>query len=249
MTTARDGHPNGYQSTAFDVGGFSGGYGPRSFAASNPASPTEYSPRDNPPLTPPDSDDEPMSELEERYEWVVGLMSSFTDERVVRAIVAVFSLSMAVCATLEILFGFGARTQPALGIQIASAVFAFLAAVWWSFIRWPRLRPTFVFVILSDLFILAATVTADMPPEYAVGKLAFFAVLGLFAGVFLDRWMLAAHVIVCSLSVTGVVAYNVAFQGVPLLGALVVWVPVMSLVLAIPALLYLFVRSTRLDQS
>lgn len=197
----------------------------------------------------PEPDDEPLGELEGRYEWIVGLMSSFTDERIVRWIIAFFTASMGVCATLEIMFGFGSTSTIGLGIQVGAAAFAFAAALWWLIISWPRLRTLFVFIMLADVGILAANLSANMPPAYAVGKTSFFVVLGLVAGIFLDRWMLVAHVALVSASVTGIIGYNMLFQDVPPLGALVVWAPVMSLVLAIPALLYTFVRAVRLDQS
>ncbi|GGF96811.1 hypothetical protein GCM10007304_08490 [Rhodococcoides trifolii] len=197
----------------------------------------------------PEPDDEPLGELEGRYEWIVGLMSSFTDERLVRWIIAFFTASMGVCATLEILFGFGATSTFALGVQVGSAAFAFAAALWWLITSWPRLHSAFAFVVLSDIGIAAANLSANMPPAYAVGKTAFFVVLGLFAGVFLDRWMLITHIALAGTAVTGIIGYNMLFQDVPPLGALVVWAPVMSLIIAVPALLYTFVRAVRLDQS
>ncbi|MGU3435678.1 hypothetical protein ACNHUS_22010 [Actinomycetes bacterium M1A6_2h] len=194
-------------------------------------------------------DDEPLGELEGRYEWIVGLMSSFTDERLVRWIIAFFTASMGVCATLEIMFGFGATSTIGLGVQVGAAAFAFAAALWWLMISWPRLRTLFVFIMLADTGILAANLSANMPPAYAVGKTTFFVVLGLVAGIFLDRWMLFAHVASTGTAVTAIIGYNMLFNDVPPLGALVVWAPVMSLILAIPALLYAFVRAVRLDQS
>jgi hypothetical protein len=156
---------------------------------------------------------------------------------------------MGVCATLEILYGFGGTTTFTVGVQIGCAAFAFAAALWWTVTSWPRLHTAFAFVVLSNLGILAANLSADMPPAYAVGKTTFFVVLGLFAGVFLDRWMLATHIAIAGIAVTSIIGYNMLFEDVPPLGALVVWAPVMSLVIAVPALLYTFVRAVRLDQS
>ena len=194
-------------------------------------------------------DDAPRGLLESRYEWIVGMMYSFTDERVVRVLIALFTAGMGVCATLEILFGFGARTQPALGIQIGCGVFAFTAALWWLVISWPRLWTLFVFVVLADIGIVAANLTADMPPEFAIGKTAFLAVLGLVAGIFLDRWMLATHMMLSAGGVTAIIGWKLFTTEVPVLGAMVVWVPVVALTIAIPVLLYTFVRAVRLDQN
>ncbi len=194
-------------------------------------------------------DDAPRSLLESRYEWIVGMMYSFTDERVVRVLIALFTAGMGVCATLEIFFGFAARTQPALGIQIGCGVFAFCAALWWLVTSWPRLWTLFVFVVLADIAIIAANVTVDMPAELAIGKTAFLAVLGLVAGIFLDRWMLLTHLVLTAGGVTAIVVWLVATSAVPVLGAVVVWLPIVSLTIAIPVLLYTFVRSVRLDQN
>lgn len=194
-------------------------------------------------------DDAPRGLLESRYEWIVGMMYSFTDERVVRVLIALFTAGMGVCATLEIFFGFAARTQPALGIQIGCGVFAFCAALWWLVISWPRLWTLFVFVVLADIGIIAANVTVDMPAELAIGKTAFLAVLGLVAGIFLDRWMLLTHLMLTAGGVTAIVAWLVATSSVPVLGAVVVWLPIVALTIAIPVLLYTFVRSVRLDQN
>ncbi|MGB6181226.1 MAG: hypothetical protein WBF79_08305, partial [Rhodococcus sp. (in: high G+C Gram-positive bacteria)] len=196
-----------------------------------------------------DNSDAPLGELESRYEWIVGLMSSFTDERVVRIIVAFFTASMGVCATLEILFGFRATSPLAFGFQIGTAVFAYAAALWWLVITWPKLRTAFAFIIIADIMIATANISANIPPEYAVGKTAFLVVLGLLAGVFLDRWMLATHILLVAGLITGIIAYNMIFEGVPPLGALVVGAPVISLAFAIPIMLYTFVRAIRLDQS
>lgn len=196
-----------------------------------------------------DRDDAPRSLLESRYEWIVGMMYSFADERVVRVLVALFTAGMGVCATLEILFGFGAQTPPALGIQIGCAAFAFSAALWWLVISWPRLWSMFVFVVLADIGIIAANLSANIPPEFAIGKTAFLAVLGLVAGVFLDRWMLITHMALSAGGVTGIIGWLLVTSDVPVLGALVVWVPVTALTLAIPTLLYTFVRAVRLDQN
>lgn len=253
MATARDGRSGTYPAqqaygaaftTAFTPGsGPRAEYTPHLTAPGRPSDENYYSPDDEMDA------DEDLGELERRYEWIVGLMSSFTDERLVRWIIAFFTAAMGVCATLEILYGFGATNPIALGVQIGSAIFAFTAALWWTVTSWPRLRTAFGFVILSDLGIAAANMSANMPPAYAVGKTAFFVVLGLFAGVFLDRWMLLTHIGLTGTLVTAIIGYNLLFQDVPPLGALVVWAPVMSLIVALPALLYTFVRAVRLDQS
>lgn len=193
-------------------------------------------------------DDEPMGELERRYEWVVGLFFSFTDERLIRVILAFFTASMGVCATLEIMYGFGATGTVGSAVQIGCAAFAFTAALWWLVRPWPSLRAAFTFVVLSDLGILAANVSANMPPAYAVGKTAFFVILSIFAGLFLDRWMLLTHVALSTAAVTGIVGFNMLFRDVPPLGALVVWAPVSALLIIVPALLYTIVRAIRLDQ-
>ncbi|MGN7132729.1 hypothetical protein ACTHQY_05580 [Rhodococcoides corynebacterioides] len=216
---------------------------PESFPSADSAADTGSDSRDA------RDDDAPRGLLESRYEWIVGMMYSFTDERVVRIVIAFFTAAMGVCATLEILFGFGARTQPALGIQIGCAAFAFTAALWWLVTSWPRLWTAFVFVVLADIGIIAANLSADMPPEFAIGKTAFLAVLGLFAGVFLDRWMLAVHLVLSAGGVTAIIAWLLFTGDVPVLGALVVWAPVSALCVAIPALLYTFVRAVRLDQN
>lgn len=247
MVSARDGRPGqAYSAPGAFTTAFSPGVGPRAeYPAPEPVRHDETG-YDEPRY---DDDDEPIGELEARYEWIVGLMSSFTDQRVVRWIIAFFTASMGVCATLEILYGFGGTTTFTVGVQIGCAAFAFAAALWWTVTSWPRLHTAFAFVVLSNLGILAANLSADMPPAYAVGKTTFFVVLGLFAGVFLDRWMLATHIAIAGVAVTSIIGYNMLFEDVPPLGALVVWAPVMSLVIAVPALLYTFVRAVRLDQS
>ena len=222
---------------------------PESFPSAESAADTGSDPRDARDPRDERDDDAPRGLLESRYEWIVGMMYSFTDERVVRVLIALFTAGMGVCATLEILFGFGARTQPALGIQIGCGVFAFTAALWWLVISWPRLWTLFVFVVLADIGIVAANLTADMPPEFAIGKTAFLAVLGLVAGIFLDRWMLATHMVLSAGGVTAIIGWKLFTTDVPVLGAMVVWVPVMALTIAIPTLLYTFVRSVRLDQN
>ena len=110
-------------------------------------------------------------------------------------------------------------------------------------------RVRIVFVVLADIGIVAANLTADMPPEFAIGKTAFLAVLGLVAGIFLDRWMLATHMVLSAGGVTAIIGWKLFTTDVPVLGAMVVWVPVVALTIAIPVLLYTFVRAVRLDQN
>ena len=185
-------------------------------------------------------------ELAGRYGWIVALMSSFADRRLVRGVVALSTLTIGAVAVLEIFGGYRATSPTTLGLQVGAATYAVLAGVWWLWTEWPRLGQLFAYLCLSDVAITVATLSADLPVQLMVGKSAFLAITGLLAGFFLDGWMLATHLLLATGGATGIAVLAV-LDGAPAVGVLVVWLPVVTLVLGVPALLYMVARSLRLD--
>lgn len=185
--------------------------------------------------------------LEERYEWVVDLMSSLAVTNIVKRVLSLATLCMAIIATLEISLGYAATTPIPLALQWASMIFAYVAAIWWWAAPWPTLGMAFTFVIGADICMFIAMIVADIPPAIMLGKTALFIEIGMFVGFFLDRWMLGAHILFCTAATTFIAVYVVVREQVDPLMAFVVWSPVVVSISAFVLLLHFCARSIRLE--
>ncbi|MGA9874041.1 MAG: giguanylate cyclase [Rhodococcus sp. (in: high G+C Gram-positive bacteria)] len=188
-----------------------------------------------------------MTSSEVHYEWGVDLMSSLAVGGIVKKVIALATLSMAVVVTLEMVFGHGATTPVPIFVQWTAMIAAYIMGVFWLVGPWPTLHQAFAFVTTANVAIFSATIVADFPPEITLGKTAFLIEIGMFAGFFFERWMLASHILFCILATTFIAVYVVLYENVPILMAFVVWSPVVVSIGGFVLLLHFAARSMRLE--
>ncbi|WP_072803319.1 giguanylate cyclase [Rhodococcoides yunnanense] len=188
-----------------------------------------------------------VASSEEHYEWGLDLMSSLAVTGIVQKVIALATLSMAVIVTLEMAFGYGARTPIPTAVQWTSMIAAYVMGAFWMFGRWPTLGQAFAFVVIADIAIVSATLVADFPPEITLGKTAFLIEIGMFVGFFFERWMLGFHIVFCIAATTFIAAYVVVIEDVAVLMAFVVWSPVVVSIGGFALLLHFAARSMRLE--
>lgn len=190
-----------------------------------------------------------MTEIEDtldyHYRWAVDLMASLAVTTIVKRAVSLATLCMAVIASLELAFGYAADAGIPLILQWMSMIFAYAAAVWWWFGRWPTLNRAFAFVMGADVCMVISIVVADIPPAIMLGKTALLIEIGMFVGFFFERWMIAAHVALCSLATTAIAVYLVLTDEVSALMAFVVWSPIVVGIVGFVLLLNFCARSIR----
>lgn len=185
--------------------------------------------------------------LEQRYEWVVDLMSSLAVTTVVTRVIAAATVGMAVVPALEMAAGYAATTQTGLLLQWGAMIFAFLAALWWWVSPWPRIGMAFAFVIGSDIAIFTAISVANTSPTIWLAKTAFFIEIGMFVGFFLGGWMLAAHLILCTAFTTFIAAWVVLVDDMDPLMAVFVWAPITISISGFVLLLQFCTHSIRME--
>ncbi|KQU44244.1 giguanylate cyclase [Rhodococcus sp. Leaf278] len=183
----------------------------------------------------------------EHYQWGIGVMASLAITTVVRRIVSAAALSMAVVVTLELAFGYGATTPLPSIVQWTSMIAAYIMGAFWWFGPWPTLRQAFAFVVIADIAIFAATITANFEPEVTLGKCTFLIPMGMLAGFFFDKWRLAAHIALCLLGTSIVAVYIVLERDVDTFVAVVLWAPIVVTLTGFVLMLQATSQSTRLE--
>ena len=183
----------------------------------------------------------------EHYQWGVGVMSSLAITTVVKRIVSAAALSMALVVTLELAFGYGATTPLPSIVQWTSMIAAYIMGAFWWFGPWPTLRQSFAFVVIADLAIFGATITANFAPEVTLGKCTFLIPMGMLAGFFFDKWRLAAHIALCLLGTSIVAVYIVLERDVDTFVAVVLWAPIVVTLTGFVLMLQATSQSTRLE--
>ncbi|MFI8565346.1 giguanylate cyclase [Rhodococcus sp. NPDC078407] len=183
----------------------------------------------------------------EHYQWGIGVMASLAITTVVRRIVSAAALSMAVVVTLELAFGYGATTPIPAIVQWTSMIAAYIMGAFWWFGPWPTLRQAFAFVVIADIAIFAATITANFEPEVTLGKCTFLIPMGMLAGFFFDKWRLAAHIALCLLGTCIVAVYIVLERDVDTFVAVVLWAPIVVTLTGFVLMLQATSQSTRLE--
>lgn len=164
--------------------------------------------------------------LEQRYEWVVDVMSSLAVTTIVKRVIALATLTMAVIATLQLGLGYAATSSLGLVLQWACMLFAFAATAWWWVTPWPLISAAFTFVIGADIAMFISISVANTPPAIWLASTALFIEIGMFVGFFLGRWMLVSHVLLCTAFTTFIALWVVAVDGVDPLMAAFVWAPI-----------------------
>ena len=109
-------------------------------------------------------------------------MASLALTTAVKRIVSAATLAMAVVVTFEMAFGYGATTAIPSIVQWTCMIAAYVMGAFWWFGPWPTLGQAFAFVVIADIAIFGATITADFEPEVTLGKCTFLIPLGMLAG-------------------------------------------------------------------
>lgn len=183
----------------------------------------------------------------EHYHWGVGVMASLALTTGVKRVVSAASLAMAVVVTLEMAFGYGATTPIPSIVQWTCMIAAYIMGAFWWFGPWPTLWQAFAFVVIADIAIFGATITADFEPEVTLGKCTFLIPLGMLAGFLFDKWRLAAHIALCVLATSIVAVYIVADRGVDTFVAVVLWAPIVVTLTGFVLILQMTSQSMRLE--
>lgn len=186
-----------------------------------------------------------LTRSNEHYQWGMGVMTSLAVTTLVRRIVSVAALSMAVVVTLELSFGYGATTTIPSIVQWTCMIAAYIMAAFWWFGPWPTLGQAFAFVVIADLAIFGATITANFAPEVTLGKCTFLIPMGMLAGFFFDKWRLAAHILLCLLGTSVVAVYIVLERDVDTFVAVVLWAPIVVTLTGFVLMLQLTTQSIR----
>ncbi|WP_407726614.1 giguanylate cyclase [Rhodococcoides fascians] len=186
-----------------------------------------------------------LTRSNEHYQWGMGVMTSLAVTTLVRRIVSVAALSMAVVVTLELSFGYGATTTVPSIVQWTCMIAAYIMAAFWWFGPWPTLGQAFAFVVIADLAIFGATITANFAPEVTLGKCTFLIPMGMLAGFFFDKWRLAAHILLCLLGTSVVAVYIVLERDVDTFVAVVLWAPIVVTLTGFVLMLQLTTQSIR----
>ncbi len=186
-----------------------------------------------------------LTRSNEHYQWGTGVMASLAVTTLVRRIVSVAALSMAVVVTLEIVFGYGATTTIPSVVQWTCMIAAYIMGAFWWFGPWPTLHQAFAFVVIADVAIFGATITADFEPEVTLGKCTFLIPMGMLAGFFFDKWRLAVHILLCLLGTSIVAVYIVLERGVDTFVAVVLWAPIVVTLTGFVLMLQLTTQSIR----
>ncbi|MDI9895652.1 giguanylate cyclase [Rhodococcus sp. IEGM 1381] len=181
------------------------------------------------------------------YQWGVGVMTSLAITTVVKRIVSAAALSMALVVTLELAFGYGATTPLPSIVQWTSMIAAYIMGAFWWFGPWPTLGQAFAFVVIADLAIFGATITANFAPEVTLGKCTFLIPMGMLAGFFFDKWRLAAHIALCLLGTSIVAVYIVMERDVDIFVAVVLWAPIVVTLTGFVLILQATTQSMRLE--
>ncbi|CCQ15904.1 Diguanylate cyclase [Rhodococcus sp. AW25M09] len=183
----------------------------------------------------------------EHYQWGMGVMTSFAVTPLVRRVVSSAALAMAVVVTLEMAFGYGATTTIPSIVQWTCMIAAYIMGAFWWFGPWPTLGQAFAFVVIADLAIFGATITANFEPEVTLGKCTFLIPMGMLAGFFFDKWRLAAHILLCLLGTSIVAVYIVMERGVDTFVAVVLWAPIVVTLTGFVVMLQLTTQSIRAE--
>ena len=186
-----------------------------------------------------------LTRSNEHYQWGMGVMTSLAVTTLVRRIVSVAALAMAVVVTLELSFGYGATTTVPSIVQWTCMIAAYIMAAFWWFGPWPTLGQAFAFVVIADLAIFGATITANFAPEVTLGKCTFLIPMGMLAGFFFDKWRLAAHILLCLLGTSVVAVYIVLERDVDTFVAVVLWAPIVVTLTGFVLMLQLTTQSIR----
>lgn len=187
------------------------------------------------------------TESNEHYRWGIGVMESLAVTTVVRRIVATAALSMAVVVTLELAFGYGATTAIPAIVQWTCMIAAYVMGAFWWFGPWPTLGQAFAFVVIADIAIFGATITAHFAPEVTLGKCTFLLPMGMLAGFFFDKWRLATHIALCAVGTSVVAVYIVLERDVDTFVAVVLWAPIVVTLTGFALMLQFTTQSTRLE--
>ena len=183
----------------------------------------------------------------EHYHWGVGVMASLALTTAVKRIVSAAALSMAVVVTFEMAFGYGATTTIPSIVQWTCMIAAYVMGAFWWFGPWPTLGQAFAFVVIADIAIFGATITADFAPEVTLGKCTFLIPMGMLAGFFFDKWRLAAHIALCLLGTTVIAVYIVLERDVDTFVAVVLWAPIVVTLTGFVLMLQLTTQSMRTE--
>ncbi|MBY4130062.1 giguanylate cyclase [Rhodococcus fascians] len=186
-----------------------------------------------------------MMRSNEHYQWGMGVMTSLAITTLVRRIVSIAALSMAVVVTLELSFGYGATTTVPSIVQWTCMIAAYIMAAFWWFGPWPTLGQAFAFVVIADLAIFGATITANFAPEVTLGKCTFLIPMGILAGFLFDKWRLAAHILLCLLGTSIVAVYIVLERDVDTFVAVVLWAPIVVTLTGFVLMLQITTQSIR----
>ena len=174
-------------------------------------------------------------------------MTSLAVTTLVKRIVSAAALAMAVVVTLELAFGYGATTPIPSIVQWTCMIAAYIMGAFWWFGPWPTLGQAFAFVIIADLAIFGATITANFAPEVTLGKCTFLIPMGMLAGFFFDKWRLAAHIAACLLGTSIVAVYIVLERDVDTFVAVVLWAPIVVTLTGFVLMLQLTTQSIRTE--
>ena len=188
-----------------------------------------------------------MTRSNEHYQWCIGVMTSLALTTAVKRIVSAAALAMAVVVTFELAFGYGATTTIPSIVQWTCMIAAYIMGAFWWFGPWPTLGQAFAFVVIANVAIFGATITADFAPEVTLGKCAFLIPIGMLAGFFFDKWRLATHIALCLLGTTVVAVYIVIERGVDTFVAVVLWAPIVVSFTGFALLLQATTQSMRLE--
>ncbi|OZC91600.1 giguanylate cyclase [Rhodococcus sp. 06-412-2C] len=183
----------------------------------------------------------------EHYQWGVGVMTSLAITTVVKRIVSAAALSMALVVTLELAYGYGATTPLPSIVQWTSMIAAYIMGAFWWFGPWPTLGQAFAFVVIADLAIFGATITANFAPEVTLGKCTFLIPMGMLAGFFFDKWRLAAHIALCLAATSIVAVFIVLERDVDIFVAVVLWAPIVVTLTGFVLILQATTQSMRLE--
>ncbi|MBY4228329.1 MULTISPECIES: giguanylate cyclase [unclassified Rhodococcus (in: high G+C Gram-positive bacteria)] len=188
-----------------------------------------------------------LTRSNEHYQWGMGVMTSLAVTTLVKRIVSAAALAMAVVVTLELAFGYGATTPIPSIVQWTCMIAAYVMGAFWWFGPWPTLGQAFAFVVIADLSIFGATITANFAPEVTLGKCTFLIPMGMLAGFFFDKWRLAAHIALCLLGTSIVAVYIVLERDVDTFVAVVLWAPIVVTLTGFVLMLQLTTQSIRTE--
>ena len=142
-------------------------------------------------------------------------------------------ISMAALGSISLLHPLGPHGAVSRTIQSVVAASALLVGVWWMIGRWPSYVAAVAFVVWADASVgIAATLLGTAPARMCT--IIDMVLPGLFAGLVLGTWVLAAHCALGAALIIGVTVHSVVLEHMGWFALFPFQAPALSAVVVLP---------------